>query len=702
MTYAVALGHHNCGHDQVIDTFLNSIDTTSVTAHQILVPHHDHHHHHLSHGDHQESHGHRHLAAQDQTSSSNTSSNVFKPLRVAFDLSKLVRDPGFACQQTGQLVQLDNANYTCTANDVLTTDKLDFITTVLLPAAQEYFSSILSVHPVDTLTVPGIKCGTPAWACCTGSFPAQYTSPGLSGADFLLHVTARPVGTGVIAWAIPCNQDQFGRPISAQANFGPQQLNADPALRITQIGTILHELSHALGFSSSLFGSYRRPNNGLPWGAANVVQVTPGPNATNIARLTTPKVKQFVQTYFNCSGVAGGELQSDNAQSYTSHWAKRLFLNEYMMATSTSVPVYSMFTLAAFEDSGWYQVNYTRAQTLRYGRGGGCALATGRCTDFPGSLCYDSQSRDCTPDYTSKGVCNLAAFSTPLPPAFQYFNSPFIGGRDAFANYCPRFVPLAGMDCRGIGSTPAARGSLLETIGLTSLCFRGALQSQTARASPTTASYCFQVQGCNATSLQIAVGHTTVSCPFDQGSSVVAISTAVDDEGNRYTGSLTCPRNPQDMCNVNLCSNMGVWTGSGCACSPGYTGADCSHLVCPKHKDTGAVCSNNGVCVNGVCQCNSTLGVGIACSRRPSNEIMDAPSSTSTAGPLVLGFAFLALAMWVYCQGQRRRRRANPATFPPAAALFSPKTRLLYFQDIDARAVDYGTDHATSALSINI
>ncbi|KAF0709417.1 hypothetical protein AaE_012894 [Aphanomyces astaci] len=405
-TVAVASSGDNdkCGHDHLIDRFMNSMDPASMQNHQILAdvtPHDDGHN------------ARRSLSAA-----------TYQPLRIAFDLWKLHTDHGFACTRVGDIVSLDGKNYSCTANDILTDDKLDFITGMLLPQAQDYFGSILSVPPVQTLKVDGLKCGNPTdWACCTGNFPAQFSTPGTPNADFLLHVTSRPVAAGIVAWAIPCNTDQYGRPVSAQVNFGPQKLSADPAKRMAQLGTILHELSHALGFSAMLFGSYKPRNTG----EGPPVQQTNGPNGTKITHLVTPKVKQLAQEYFGCSTVPGGELQSDNAQSYSSHWAKRLYLNEYMMATTSANPIYSAFTLAAFEDSGWYQVNYTRAQPLRYGHLAGCALATGRCTEWKAPLCYRSSDQDCTPDYTSKGVCNLGQFASPIPAAFQYFNSPTIG-----------------------------------------------------------------------------------------------------------------------------------------------------------------------------------------------------------------------------------------------------------------------------------
>ncbi len=110
---------------------------------------------------------------------------------------------------------------------------MDFIKTVLLPTVKDYFRSVLSVQPVlGNLIIPGVHCGpsrtTPnpknaSWACCKGTVPSYLGTVGIPKTDFLVHISARPTNANVIAWAIPCNIDQYGRPISAQANFGPHR-----------------------------------------------------------------------------------------------------------------------------------------------------------------------------------------------------------------------------------------------------------------------------------------------------------------------------------------------------------------------------------------------------------------------------------------------------------------------------------------------
>lgn len=55
----------------------------------------------------------------------------------------------------------------------------------------------------------------------------------------------------------------------------------------------------------------------------------------------------------------------------SSHWESRLLQGSVMTATFDGAhrTRLDLVTLAAFEDSGWYQVNYSAAEELLWGRG---------------------------------------------------------------------------------------------------------------------------------------------------------------------------------------------------------------------------------------------------------------------------------------------------------------------------------------------
>lgn len=89
-----------------------------------------------------------------------------------------------------------------------------------------------------------------------------------------------------------------------------------------------------------------------------------------VAVVKTPAVLAAVQQHFGCNNVTGGELENYGGSGTSgSHWEKRAFFNEYMTGTSSKHPVYSNITLALFHDMGWYNVNFSMAQTLVWGKG---------------------------------------------------------------------------------------------------------------------------------------------------------------------------------------------------------------------------------------------------------------------------------------------------------------------------------------------
>ncbi|KAF1777598.1 PH-BEACH domain [Phytophthora cactorum] len=255
----------------------------------------------------------------------------------------LYSDPGYKCEKVGEIVQVDNEAYTCSQEDILTPAKKDFLTSVLLKTISDYF----------------------------GTF---YRSNGVANADYLLHVTARPTVGAVIAWALPCNLDQYGRPISGQANFSPSRLNPSGttgASRTEQVGTALHEMTHALVFSQRLFVNFRQPRNGPLWKYENVVVQTQGTGGVTVSKIVTPQVVQQIKQHFNCFDWTDAGLELENGDkggsSFSSHWEKRVVMNEYMSAISAYDPVYSALTLALFADSGWYEVSFSQAQPLPWG-----------------------------------------------------------------------------------------------------------------------------------------------------------------------------------------------------------------------------------------------------------------------------------------------------------------------------------------------
>ena len=98
--------------------------------------------------------------------------------------------------------------------------------------------------------------------------------------------------------------------------------------------------------------------------------------------------------------------------------------------------VISDITLALFEDSGFYQVNYYTGGLFKFGKNKGFNFFD---KDFieNGKILFDEffstfKENVCTQSKTSKGICNLFDYSIYgdgyVPDYFSYFDNPNYGG----------------------------------------------------------------------------------------------------------------------------------------------------------------------------------------------------------------------------------------------------------------------------------
>ena len=181
---------------------------------------------------------------------------------------------------------------------------------------------------------------------------------------------------GTLAWAYACRFDDCGRPVLAAVNICPREVDfSSPQATAKFYGTIHHELTHALGFTTSSFSKFRNPDGtsriptiskpifytcnfegGKPKVRWDVHAFTPGarafrfltgvvtelkersvgsrctcptdPNreytATDIESclmtknecifaVTTPKVVEKSKEHFGCDSVSGAELENQEA-----------------------------------------------------------------------------------------------------------------------------------------------------------------------------------------------------------------------------------------------------------------------------------------------------------------------------------------------------------------------------------------------------
>ncbi|OQR94138.1 leishmanolysin-like peptidase, metalloprotease family M08, partial [Thraustotheca clavata] len=517
------------------------------------------------------------------------------------------------------------------------------------PVCQSVYSSQTCFDQVIPTSHYGstVVCSSCYGSSCTGSGSKCNTiaaGTGVPNTDYVLYVRAvqtKNCGSSVLAYATSCQQDQYDRPIMGMVNFCPNKLDSRISVYTQQLMTAKHELAHALGFTAQMY-AYMRDSAGTarttrdsasgqptlltnyvcPNGVTMSSVMIPSDNTLkffserghSVAKLVTPTVLKFAQEYFDCPTLNGVELENQDAGAcFGSHWEERIFEPEMMSPLQSFRNVASGLTLAYFQDSGWYKVNFTAQEPMYWGAKRGCPFTSQTCITLSSNgtntattsdhYCTDSKMDACTVDLTSRAFCTVSTTAgLNIPSYYRYFSDPTTAGED-FPDYCPILSGYSTGDCRISGNLQYPPGSSTNVKGeiytTNSYCMKSSLLAQGWISSRTT--------GCYAASCYNGVITITLAGPSG------SITTTCSQKGQAltispFTGTLYCP-DPLVICNTGQCSpacgaNMFCSSGT-CQCLDGYTKASSSSTSCtPICPDA---CSGNGVChtANTTCTCNS-------------------------------------------------------------------------------------------------
>lgn len=260
-----------------------------------------------------------------------------------------------------------------------------------------------------------------------------------------------------------CSTDQQDRPTAGILHLCIDQEFFEPSKLDRNIMAILHEMGHILGFNSLSLAHFRLPDGTPmtprnadgsvpvrtiectgPYGSRPFANVTlPGTDilqfrevrqGVRVADIVTPNVQQVVRNHFGCQDLPGAELESAEPQPSQDtscigdHWERRLFKSDLMNPLIDNLEFSSRFstiTLAYFADSGWYQVDLSRAaEAVNWGRGAGCSFVNETCIqnglvpqNFDAFFCNDLQTwvtniHGCTFDLARKAACALGRYDS--------------------------------------------------------------------------------------------------------------------------------------------------------------------------------------------------------------------------------------------------------------------------------------------------
>ncbi|KAH8871135.1 Leishmanolysin-like peptidase [Schistosoma japonicum] len=296
----------------------------------------------------------------------------------------------------------------------------------------------------------------------------------------------------LLAYALAC-QLEYGtdRPVAGYVNMCPNQLSVTPAEVRSTISTFIHEMAHALGFSSTSYAflrdengiprTPRDPNTGLPALGQDADYIYKASTSTvaqveriwvSAASTTVRKINAFVlpsvlaeaRAHYNCPTMDGMDLEDDGgAGTAFVHFEKRITEDELMSGSYSKDSYVSTLTLAYFKDTGWYTVNMSMAQIWRFGKNWGCEFVLRSCYEYMRirlamntpitPYCNKLSSTDikCLNYDDAFGFCDLQRQKDKLPPENQYFTSidgvassevPYYGGGSTLNDWCPIYRPF--------------------------------------------------------------------------------------------------------------------------------------------------------------------------------------------------------------------------------------------------------------------
>jgi len=442
----------------------------------------------------------------------------------------------------------------------------DYLKNHIVRGAVEWYQNTIKTKRIkDKLVLSNYK----GYDCHGIKVPEKHAEEGVE-ADFMVYLSVSELNPSVAGWSTICFL-QEGRPALGRLHLEARWL--DQMSFEDSLSTAIHELAHTLVFAPGLYNFWVKPD-GQRYTSDEMFLIE-NTRGITVYKLKTPKVKEKAEKNFGCSELGGVELESSGGSGTAgAHWEKRVMYGDFMVADSNMNDiVYSDITMAMFEDSGWYQVDYSYTSKLLWGYKEGCSFFSEKCLsngepNFE-EFCSDfSETTHCDYKHLHKGACNIMKFSSELPQEFQYFSEPTYGGADQYLDYCPIIKQVKGGNCRGL----ELHETLLnpdygEKACENCRCIEGTYGKS---KGDNWHAGCHEVK-CEGNKPTIYIGESKVTC-FSSGEEV---------EVPGFKGFVKCPESDilcREVPCPNNCSGLGKCQDGVCICPDGTKGSDCSNL----------------------------------------------------------------------------------------------------------------------------
>ena len=135
------------------------------------------------------------------------------------------------------------------------------------------------------------------------------------------------------------------------------------------------------------------------------------------------------------------------------------------------------FAMALLEGTGWYQVDYSLAEPITYGKNKGCSFLDTPCIGSGGTSAFEEF---CTPllnfdcSWTQRGgaTCGSGSIITnpSLPSTMNYWGNN-TGVSDVYSDNCPTYQIYSNLDCEDSTQQPTSTLPSAEFYGYGGKCF---------------------------------------------------------------------------------------------------------------------------------------------------------------------------------------------------------------------------------------
>ena len=351
------------------------------------------------------------------------------------------------------------------------------------------------------------------------------------------------LGEGVLAAAAPCiTEKETFKPLAGIIYINSlldfESTNSELYIKYL----LFHEITHILAFHPYIFSNLRM---------SRTIFLN--------SYIVSNKVIEKAREHFGCPSLSGIPLENQGgSESVGSHWESRYMLGDYMISTYFPDMVISDMTLALFEDTGFYKVNYYSGGLFKFGKNKECDFFNKNCVENNRAnfdeFCDVENEPKCSSSRNIKSKCYITNHYY-IPRNYRYFSDSTKGGVYS-VNYCP--VPYEEFNsnkyyfsnhCQvGISDLPNEFG---EKIGNESLCFISSLLPNYSETNVTSQmAICYEVE-CNTNNknIIIKIRDDEIICPTDGGIIYNPLG---------FKGSIECPKY-NDICFSNesqICNEM--------------------------------------------------------------------------------------------------------------------------------------------------